>query len=339
LGVHDSRAQPAAAEQAKALSRAFRAAAEKAAPAVVTVVTRYRPSNSSLLFDGARVPIGPGDDGSVGSGTVIHAAGIVMTNSHVVEGASEVIVRTADGVEYLVEEIRRDGPSDVALLRIKDPPQLTVAKLGDSDQLEIGDWVLAIGSPFELDTTVSAGIISGKGRGIHKIQRGKLLQTDAAINPGNSGGPLVNLDGEVVGINVAIASSSGGYQGIGFAIPSNQARWVATQLMSYGEVRRAYLGVEIDDLIPPEARRLGLPPISGVRVKEVKANSPAANAGLLAKDVITEFAGMRVRDARDLQAIVEQQPPGSRHRMKIIRAGRTSVVDVTVERLDEDGQD
>ena len=316
-------AQEDAIAQANALSVAFRAAAEKASPAVVTIVAHT--DGFGREYDE--------DDGTVGSGVVIHDSGLILTNSHVVDGATRVLVRLADGREYLAARKLQDEMSDVALLELDDVDELIAAKLGNSDELDIGDWVIAIGSPFELETTVSAGIISGKNRSLRKIRRGKLLQTDAAINPGNSGGPLVNLRGEVVGINTAIASTSRGYQGIGFAIPSNQARWVVRQLVEHGSVRRAYLGVNIADLTPGDAQRRGLPPIAGVLVSDVKPDSPASRAGLRPDDVIIEFAGMPVRDARDLQGIVEQKPVGTSHPMKIIRGGSTSTLSVQVERL------
>lgn len=310
--------------QANALSKAFRAAAEKASPAVVTILAQA---------DSGERPDFDDDDGTVGSGVIIHASGLVMTNSHVVAGADRVLVRLADGREFYAARKLQDELSDVALLELEDVDDLVAAKLGDSDALDIGDWVIAIGSPFELETTVSAGIISGKNRSLRKVQRGKLLQTDAAINPGNSGGPLVNLDGEVVGINTAIASTSRGYQGIGFAIPSNHAKWIVRQLIENGSVNRAYLGVNIADLTRGDAQRRGLPPIRGVLVSDVRPDSPAARAGLQPNDVIVEFAGIRVRDARDLQGVVEQKPVGTSHPMKIIRAGSTSILDVEVERL------
>ena len=192
----------------------------------------------------------------VGSGVIIDASGVILTNNHVVQDAEEIVVRLADGQELKAVDVKTDPLSDLAIVRIKpDPGQtLRAARLGDSEALKIGDWVIAIGSPFELEATVSAGIISGKGRGIEKIRRGKLLQTDAAINPGNSGGPLVNLEGEVVGINTAIASSNGGYQGIGFAIPTDRAKWISQELLTRGTVRRAYLGIRIDELTPRPPR-------------------------------------------------------------------------------------
>lgn len=327
---------------AHALSAAFRQASERVSPAVVTVVARsHSRKNLTIRLPDGRQIFNPNsrdddEDGSIGSGVNIHPSGVILTNSHVVAGAEEVLVRTEAGREFTVREVKQDSMSDVAVLILGEPPGLAAAKLGDSDALRIGDWVIAIGSPFELETTVSAGIISGKGREIHKIQRGKLLQTDAAINPGNSGGPLVNLDGEVIGINTAIASSSGGYQGIGFAIPSNQVRWIAEQLLRRGRVERSYLGVGITDLDPTRATEMGLPPISGVLVNRVNLDGPAQNSGIQRNDVIVEFAGQRVLDARDLQSVVEQQPDGSRHRIKVIRAGHTAELEIAVAPMPQD---
>lgn len=327
-------------EHAHALSAAFRYAAGRVSPSVVTVVAGRREQRFSIrLPDGKRI-MSPenderrSDEDSIGSGVNIHESGIVLTNAHVVAGADAVQVRTADGREIGVRDIKLDAWSDVAILQLEIPPGVPAAKLGNSDNLQIGDWVIAIGSPFELETTVSAGIISGKGREISKIKRGKLLQTDAAINPGNSGGPLASLDGEVIGINTAIASSSGGYQGIGFAIPSNQVRWIAEQLLRNGRVTRSYLGVDIGDFAPSDARDLGLPPISGVLVKLVRPDGPAADSGLQANDIIVEFAGQRVFDARDLQAVVEQQPNRSRHRVKVVRDGKFIEFDVMVAQME-----
>jgi len=315
--------------QANAMSRAFRRAAGIASPSVVRVVGRARFGTSRRTG----VTINIDDDGledegqdhyediSIGSGIVLHANGLILTNSHVLEDAEKVIVRLPDRREYEATEIRRDPKSDIAIFHIKDPPELRAVELGDSDQLEIGDWVLAIGSPFELDTTVSAGIISGKDRGIDRIERGKMLQTDAAINPGNSGGPLVSLHGKVVGINTAIASSSGGYQGIGFAIPINHAKWVIAQLHEHGLVKRAALGVTIADVKPETAGRLGISTNTGVVIRSVVANSAADLAGLRKNDIILEFAGAPVRDTRDLQSIVERKPAGSEQQLRLLRDG------------------
>jgi len=362
-----------AVSHAKSLSEAFRRAAESTTPAVVTVVAKHPvgnaigPRNLRELFNDpefrrrfpeGRIPFEipeqeegdgneegeegdsenpwfPGFATNVGSGVVIDKSGIVLTNNHVVESADEVVVRLQDGSEIVAHEILTDRLSDVAILRIRaeDDTEIHAATLGDSDRLAIGDWVIAIGSPFELEATVSAGIISAKGRGIRRIERARLIQTDAAINPGNSGGPLVNLDGEVVGINTAIATSNGGYQGVGFAIPINQARWIAEELQEHGEVRRAWLGTGIGELDAAAARQLNLRARSGVRVVSVYPGSPADQAGLLDDDVIVEFGGTRVRSPGDLQAAVEQQPIGAARKMVVVRKGDRVTVDVTLEAL------
>lgn len=346
---------------AKALSRAFRKAASVASPSVVTVVGKPQvveidgrevpdlfrdPRFRELLPEGLpegfpegfRVPEGFRREipASVGSGVIIDDSGIVLTNNHVVDGEADVVIRLQDGREFEATSVTKDPMSDLAIVRFKAPEGLRAARLGDSDKLEIGDWVIAIGSPFELEATVSAGIISGKGRSIHQIERGRLIQTDAAINPGNSGGPLVNLDGEVVGINTAIASNSGGYQGIGFAIPANRAKWVTRQLIKSGRVRRAYLGIRIGDVTAEVARELKVLVRSGVRVTDVLPDSPAGNAGLQADDVIISLAGQRVRNSRELQDAVEQQPIDSTQPVKVLRDGRQMDLTVVLKALPAD---
>ena len=315
--------------EANALSRAFRSSAAKVAPAVVTVVTQVsRIKRFSDGFAERRVL----EDGSIGSGVIIHESGVVLTNSHVLEDAESIVVRSGDDREFKTTDVRRDPYSDVAILRLENPPEdIPVARLGDSNKIDIGDWVIAIGSPFELEATVSAGIISGKNRRLEKILRGKLLQTDAAINPGNSGGPLVNLSGEVIGINTAIASSNGGYQGIGFAIPINNARWVINQLAAHGEVKRGYLGVSVEEHLPRFAAKRNLPAIAGVVVTKVNQRTPAELAGLRVDDLIVEFAGTRVRDTRDLQGAVERKKAGSKHPIRFIRNGEPQEVEIQVE--------
>lgn len=332
---------------AKALSAAFRTAAETATPAVVTIVAtakldeeRERAMRQLLndprfrgLFPNPEDL--PGMDAQVGSGVVIDKAGIILTNNHVVANADRVEVRFSDGSEVTAKEIKTDPSSDLAILKIEPRESLVAARLGNSDLLEIGDWVIAIGSPFELEATVSAGIISGKGRGISKIRRGRLLQTDAAINPGNSGGPLVNLDGEVVGINTAIATNSGGYQGIGFVIPINRGKWVARELLQHGRVRRAYLGIKIGELTAQAARQLELPARAGVWVVGVVPDSPADEAGLVDDDVIVEFAGTAVRSPGDLQDVVERKAIGSRQDLVVLRKGKRIARTVTMTALPE----
>jgi len=345
-----------AVSHARGLSLAFRQAAETAMPSVVTLVAKAKPRADELrrLLDDPRFrrlfpQESPGEsrDGrdapehptipQVGSGVIIDSAGVILTNNHVVQDAEEVIIRLQDGQELKATDVKTDPLSDLAIVRFKPGAgqKFRAARLGDSEGLKIGDWVIAIGSPFELEATVSAGIISGKGRGIEKIRRGRLLQTDAAINPGNSGGPLVNLDGEVVGINTAIASSSGGYQGIGFAIPTDRAKWISQELLTRGTVRRAYLGIRIDELTPEAAQKLKLAPRSGVFVSDVEPGGPADEAGLKVNDVITEFAGERVRGPRDLQDAVEQKPIDSQQVLKIMRDGAPVTATVTLKELQE----
>lgn len=343
--------------RAEDLSRAFRAAASQVMPTVVKIRTASRPKTieegEELPFDnpfkgtpfedffdddfgGFRIPRQlPGREG-LGSGVIIDPSGVILTNNHVVAEADEVIIELADGRQFKGTDIKTDEQTDLAVVRIKAESPLPAAKLGDSDSLEIGDWVLAVGCPFELDLTVSAGIISGKGRALAAGQRTNFLQTDAAINPGNSGGPLVNLRGEVVGINTAIASRTGGYQGVGFAIPVNVAKWVTAQLIQTGKVQRAYLGVVIGKLDGPLASKLGVEPGKGVVVSEVMAGTPAAAAELQVGDVILAFAGRPVNDPRQLQEAVERSPIGSTQRVEILRDGKALTLTVKLEALPED---
>ena len=345
----------AAINQAKALSRAFRSASSRAKKSVVTIVAKTRSRRADQIRELMKdprfqrlfpkgIPLLNNQDAKkpneqerfntqIGSGVIISREGEILTNNHVIAGADKVIVRLPSGEEFDVIGKKSDKLSDLAIIRIKTSRPIVPAKLGDSDKMDIGDWVLAIGSPFKLEATVSAGIISGKGRGISKIRRGRLMQTDAAINPGNSGGPLVNLDGEVVGINTAIATSSGGYQGIGFVIPINRAKWVARELAKHNRVRRAFLGISIEDLLPKVARQLGLAARSGVLVINVRADGPAEKAGLARNDVITTFAKSRVRTPGDLQDAVEQKTIGSTQRLLVMRNGRRLELQVKMTEL------
>ena len=361
-----------ARHQASNLSSAFRKAAEVAVPTVVTIESRTKPQAVRELrgnrkgddhlkgenpFKGTPFEdfFGDNDDifrhfgggrgfqmpqqQSMGSGVIIDKSGIVLTNNHVVAGADEVTVRLSDGREFKASDIKTDPATDLAVLHIEADGSLPYARLGDSDQLQIGDWVIAVGNPFGLDSTVSAGIISSKGRELNSNRRARFLQTDAAINPGNSGGPLLNLDGEVVGINTAIASNSGGYQGIGFAIPSNLAKWVMQQLVKSGVVQRAYLGVSIGEVSGDLAQQFGVKRHDGVLVGDVKANTPAAKAGFEPGDVITEYAGKRVRTPRDLQELVEQSPIDSQQAVKVLRDGKPLDLKVVVKPLPKEFAD
>ncbi|MGQ9574263.1 MAG: Do family serine endopeptidase [Thermoguttaceae bacterium] len=352
---------------AKSLSAAFRRAAEEALPSVVKIYRRplmvERPSsqfapeedpfdewfpfgdmfrrNPELRRFFRDLPRGlpsiprRGLYGS-GSGVIIDRSGIVLTNSHVVEGDGKVVVRLLDGREFEDVEIKADPKTDLAIVRIKGAQNLKAARLGDSDKLAVGDWVLALGGPFDLEGTVTAGIISAKGRGLRITDRADFLQTDAAINPGNSGGPLVNLDGEVVGINTAISSNTGVNMGIGFAVPINMAKWVAEQLVRTGEVRRAYLGVGIQAITQQLADQVGVKAKEGVLVTEVFPDSPAARAGLKTGDVIVAFAGQPVPGPEELQGMVERTPIGQNVSVEVVREGRRISLQVRVEKQPAD---
>lgn len=335
---------------AKALSRAFRKAAEATVPTVVKITTqskapaRNRTRRGGNPFRGTpfeeffndemqkRLEESPSREG-VGSGVIIDASGVVLTNNHVVDGADEVMVRLNDGREFKTTDVKVDPETDLAVLRLVGAKNLPAAKLGNSDSLDVGDWVIAIGNPFELETTVSAGIISAKGRNIGQVKRGQFLQTDAAINPGNSGGPLVNLDGEVIGINTAIASNSGGYQGIGFAIPVNTARWVTDQLVKSGKVQRAYLGVGIDEVTSEMAEKFNLRRGEGVLLQQIHPDTPAAAAGLKEGDLILQFAGQSVSGPRALQELVERAPLESHQKVRILREGKPMTIDIVMKAL------
>lgn len=335
----------------RALSQAFRHAARAATPSVVTVIAYGRAGENQRQTGEAPSPLdsmprdrsGSDADGfsatGLGSGVVIAAEGVVLTNHHVIAGAKKVVVRLPDGRELETSDITSDPDSDIATLRLNaEGIELHPATLGDSDRIEIGDWVLAIGSPFQLEATVSAGIISAKDRSLNRIRRGRLLQTDAAINPGNSGGALVDLDGHVVGINTAIASRNGSYQGIGFAIPIIQARWVASELIDHGRVRRAALGIRLVNLNAGVAEKMDLPVGLGVLAYQVIDNSAADVAGIKPLDVITEFAHQRVRKTSDLQEMVERLPIGSTQQVKISRRGEEIELKVTLAPLDDPTQ-
>ena len=329
----------------RALSRAFKMAAKKASPSVVTVFSygqgqgpadddegesgrgRDGESNRTPTLPGPAPPGATTDDGEsipltgLGSGVIADGGGWVITNHHVVKNARRVVVQLADETELVATAVHGDPESDVAVVRVKPERPIPVAEFGDSESLEIGEWVLAIGSPFKLEATVSAGIISAKNRTLRTIPRSRMLQTDAAINPGNSGGPLIDLDGRVIAISTAIATRNGGYQGIGFAIPIAQAKWIADELAQFGKVRRAAIGVTSVELNRRVAAKVNLPVRLGVLVYQVIDGSAADQAGLQVMDVILEFAGERVRDPRGLREIIEQSPVGSTQSVKVSRSG------------------
>ena len=316
---------------ARDLSVAFRTASEKVLPSVVTILGQTKdidPTQQALGF------VDEGDPSiydSVGSGVIVDSTGLIITNNHVVADAKRVLVRLYDGREIVAEDIRKDRDSDLATLRIKSDEPFPFTPLGDSDELGVGDWVLAIGSPFSLDSTVSAGIISGKGRMLEGMIRGQLIQTDASINPGNSGGPLVNLAGEVVGINTAIATRNGGFQGVGFAIPCNRVRWVTSELVSHGAVRRAMLGVRTDRIPQNVAATLKLPPRGGAYVIQVTPNRPAAKAGIQVGDIIVQIGAQAIRTNTELGEIIEQLPVGETTEVALLRAKERLVLPIKLE--------
>jgi serine protease Do len=276
---------------------------------------------------------------SLGSGFVLDASGYIITNHHVVDEATEIVVRLSDEKEYKAEIVGGDAKTDIAVIKISDAPGLVPVPLGDSDELKVGEWVVAVGSPFGLDHTVTAGIVSAKGRKINRPDQSPyddFIQTDAAINPGNSGGPLVNLKGQVVGINTAIYSRSGGNIGIGFAIPINLARQIVPQLQETGYVTRGWLGVLIQPVDEDIAKSLDLPEAQGALVAKVFPDSPAATAGVEVGDVIVEFDGQHIRKSNDLPSIVASTPVGKAVRVTLVRAGSKKIVDVTIAKLEEE---
>ena len=352
---------PAGLEHAEALSMTFRDVAKNVLPAVVSIETRTKavqigangdqlrsPLEDEFLkrFFGGELPPGMSDRfqqrqipqrrGS-GSGFIIDGEGVILTNSHVVSGADRVTVKLHDGRELQATEWHADPRADVAIIRVDAGDRLPSVPLGDSSSMEIGDLVLALGNPFDIGVSVTSGIISAKGRntgGLNEIEN--YLQTDAAINPGNSGGPLVNLRGEVIGINTAISSRSGGYDGVGFAIPIDNARWIADQLVATGSVNRAYLGVVLQTMDAALRDQFGVSIGEGTLVSEVRSGTPAARAGIEEGDVILEFAGQRIRNSSHLVAVVERLPVDESYSTTVIRNGRRQQLTVTLKPMPKD---
>lgn len=267
-----------------------------------------------------------------GSGVIIDATGTILTASHVVDGADSVEVHLQDGRKIVSKDIRRDAKTDLALIRLAGDKPFPFLELGDSDAMEVGDRVLAVGAPFGLTGSVTHGIVSAKSRNNLKLnQYEDFLQTDAPINPGNSGGPLINLDGKVIGINTAIKTKSGGFQGVGLAVSSNMAREVVKQLQKDGVVRRGYLGVALRELDQDLANHFGLPRDAGVIVSRVYADSPAARAGLQVGDVLTSLAGNPIKDLGALSKVMYKLEPGQQIEMVYLRNGKAMSIQVKVE--------
>ncbi len=275
---------------------------------------------------------------SLGSGFVIDGTeGLVVTNNHVIDGADEIIINFHDGSKLKVDKVLgRDSKADIALLKVTPKSPLKSVSFGSSANMKVGDWVVAIGNPFGLGGTVTVGIISAKQRDINAGPYDDFIQTDAAINRGNSGGPLFNMDGEVIGVNTAIISPTGGSIGIGFAVPSDTVQAVVSQLKEFGVVRRGWLGVKIQTVTEDIAEGLGVPENTGALVAAVTPDSPAAKAGLMAGDVILKFDGKDVSTMRGLPRLVAQAPIGRSVDVELLRAGKRETLPVLVGQLEDD---
>ncbi len=273
---------------------------------------------------------------SLGSGFIIDSQGYVVTNNHVVEGADKIKVILVGGKEYKATIKGRDPKTDLALIQIVAPPaDLPFLKFGDSDAIRQGDWVMAVGNPFGLSHTVTQGIISAKGRVIGAGPYDNFLQTDASINPGNSGGPLINLQGEVVGINTAILASG---QGIGFATPSNIAKTIIPQLREKGKVIRGMIGVQVQNVTPELAKSFGMTEPKGALVAEVNPGSPAEKAGIHRGDIITDYNGHPIHEMNELPRLVAATPPNSKATLKILRDGKEKTLNITITEMTEEKQ-
>lgn len=349
-GMAVTKEEQAALSLAQGLSSAFQRVAREVTPTVVHITaTKGDPRSRSEQLDARdqmlRRFFGGGGDSmpqatSFGSGIVVSPDGYILTNNHVVEGSTNITVKFGDNRTFDGKLIGRDPETDVAVLKIEGS-NLPFAELGDSDKLGVGEWVLAIGNPFGLNQTVTAGIVSAKGRTLpDSPQRGQnrfedFIQTDAAINPGNSGGPLVNLQGQIVGMNTAIYSRAGGYMGIGFAIPSNMARNIMDSIISTGTVQRGWLGVGIQPLDEATAKSLGFDRTEGVVINNIVAGGPAEKAGLQAEDVITAIDGRVTSSDNALRNIIATLPPGKTVKLSVFRGGKNIEVDATIAKRDD----
>jgi serine protease Do len=330
------------AAMAVALTPDFVKLAKRLKPAVVNISTsqtvaphkRMHPQGNDPMqeyldrfFGGQQHPF---KQKNLGSGFIISDDGYILTNNHLVTGADEIKVKLSDGREFRGVVKGRDDKLDLALVKIDASGHLPVAPLGDSDKTEVGEWVMAIGNPFGLTQTVTAGIVSAQGRVIGSGPYDDYIQTDASINPGNSGGPLFNSDGEVIGINTAILA---GGQGIGFAIPINMAKAIITQLKETGKVTRGWLGVSLQMLTPELAKSFGLDRENGALVAEVFKNGPADKGGVKGGDIILEFDGRSVHEMSELPRLVAGTPVGKKVNVLVLRDGRKVTVPVTIEQL------
>jgi serine protease Do len=312
--------------------RAFNLVAKKALPSVVSIKTKTTVKASQQMtpleeefhrFFGGPSQRGPQERTGQGSGFIISEDGYIMTNNHVIAGADEIIVTLPDGRELNAEIIGADENTDVAVIKVEGD-DLHVVELGDSDNLQIGEWSIAVGNPFGLDATVTVGVISAKGRKFTMSADGygDFIQTDAAINPGNSGGPLLNIDGQAIGINTLIVSQSGGYMGIGFAIPINMAKIVKDQLIATGKVEFGFLGIRLEEVTPELAMYYDLKDAKGVIVSTVTKDSAAEKAGLKDKDILIKIDGKMVEDAMSFRNSIAFMPPGTKVKLTVIRKGK-----------------
>jgi serine protease Do len=274
---------------------------------------------------------------SLGSGFIIDTSGVVVTNNHVIADADEIHVILNDGTKLPAELIGKDTKSDLALLRVHPDKPLKSVKFGDSDKLRLGEWVIAIGNPFSLGGTVTAGIVSARNRDINSGPYDNYIQTDAAINRGNSGGPLFNLNGDVIGVNTAIISPSGGSIGIGFAVPSNSATAVINQLRQFGETHRGWLGVRIQQVTDDIAESLSIKPARGALVAGIDERGPAKPGGIEPGDVVIKFDGRDIKEMHDLPRIVADTPVGKEVEVVVIRKGKEETHTIKIGRL-EDGE-
>ncbi len=332
---------PQVPSQIQETSKAFSEIVRAVSPAVVNISTTKTIRRQSPPFDELFDFLYPFPDGksrrwkeqSLGSGVIVSTNGYIVTNNHVVEKADDIKVFFIDKRSFKAKVVGSDPKTDIAIIKI-DAANLPVIPWGDSERLQVGEFVLAIGNPFGLSNTVTMGIISAIGRtdvGIADYEN--FIQTDAAINPGNSGGPLVNMKGELIGINTAIFSRTGGYQGIGFSVPSNMVINVMDQLIKKGKVTRGWIGVTIQDLTPEIAQKFGMNTIEGVIVTDVVKGGPAFKAGLARGDVILEFNDKKIKDASVLRNIVAQSEVNQQIRLKIMRQGKEMHISVAVSEL------
>ena len=282
---------------------------------------------------GFPLPFGPRhepEQRGTGSGFIISADGLILTNHHVVDGADEITVRLTDNREFKGKVLGSDAKTDIAVVKI-EAGNLPFLKMGNSDELKVGEWVAAIGSPFGLDNTVTSGIVSAKSRKLPSDQYVPFIQTDVAVNPGNSGGPLFNMKGEVVGINSQIFSTSGGFMGLSFAIPSNLAMQIKDQLVKDGKVTRGRIGVVIQSVTQDLAESFGLKQPKGAIISQLEKDGPAAKAGLREGDIITAVNGRAIDDSVDMPMVIGSMAPGSIAKLSVIRDGKNVTIDVKIE--------